>query len=168
MEFEEYVEARGPALLRLAYVLTGDRDGAEDLVQAVLVDVLARWSRVAAADRPDAYVHRALVNRHLSWRRRRASSEVVLAGPPEPRTGGARDPAVGIGDRDEVVRALRTLPRRARTVLVLRYFADLDDQAIAAAMGIAPGTVRSTASRALAALRPHVVHPASATDGAQS
>ena len=153
MEFEQYVAARGQALLRLAYVLTGDAHAAEDLTQAALYDVLRHWRRVTRADHPDAYVRRVVVNRYLSGRRRRASAEVVLDDVESLSTAVVPDPAIGVVARDEVRRALSGLAPRARAVLVLRYYADLDDAAIADALGIAPGTVRSTASRALASLR---------------
>lgn len=159
MEFEQYVAARGPALQRLAYVLTGDAHAAEDLTQAALYDVLRHWRRVARAGHPDAYVRRVVVNRYLSEHRRRASSELVLDDVEPLSTASAPDPATGVAARDEVRHALSALAPRARAVLVLRYYADLDDAAIADALGIAPGTVRATASRALAALREALAAP---------
>lgn len=156
MEFEEYVAARGPALLRFAFVLTRDAHAAEDLTQAALTDVLAKWKRVSAADHPDAYVRRAMLNRHLSWRRRRSAGEVVTADVPP---GLAADHGPGIDARDEARRFLAGLAPRARAVLVLRYYDDLDDDAIATALGVSPSTVRATASRALATLRARVGLP---------
>lgn len=153
MEFEEYVAARGPSLLRFAYVLTGNAHAAEDLTQAALTDVLAKWRRVAAVDHPDAYVRKAMLNRHLSWRRRRSSGEVVSDDVP---AGVAADHGPGVDARDEARRFLTSLPPRARAVLVLRYYEDLDDEAIGTALGISPSTVRATASRALATLRSRV------------
>jgi RNA polymerase sigma-70 factor (sigma-E family) len=160
LEFEQYVAARGQALLRLAYVLTGDAHAAEDLTQAALYDTLRHWRKVARADHPDAYVRRVLVNRHLATSRRRSSSEVVLDDVEPLATAVAPDPATGVADRDEARRVLAELPPRARAVLVLRYYADLDDAAIADTLGVAPGTVRSTASRALATLREQLSRPA--------
>ena len=160
MDFEEYVGARGQALLRLAYVLTGDAHAAEDVTQAALYDALRHWRRVARASHPDAYVRRVLVNRYLATRRLRASSEVVLEDVEPLATASAPDPATGVADRDEVRRVLAQLPPQARAVLVLRYYADLDDAAIADALGVAPGTVRATASRALATLRERLSLPA--------
>ena len=168
MDFEEYVAARGPALLRLAFVLTGDTHLAQDLVQAGLARAYGRWGRVSRAQHPDAYVRRIIVNEHLGWRRRRLFGEQPRAGgdvaadttdAADPVFGPAAgwavsaDPSQGVVDRDEAAKALGLLPARARTVLVLRYYADLDDAAIAELMGISTSTVRSTASRALAALR---------------
>jgi RNA polymerase sigma-70 factor (sigma-E family) len=159
VDFEQYVAARGQALLRLAYVLAGDAHTAEDLTQAALYDALRHWRRVAQASHPDAYVRRVLVNRYLATRRLRASSEVVLEDVEPLATASAPDPATGVADRDEARRVLAGLPPRARAVLVLRYYADLDDAAIADALGIAPGTVRATASRALAVLRERLSRP---------
>jgi RNA polymerase sigma-70 factor (sigma-E family) len=153
MEFEDYVAARGQALLRLAYVLTGDQHTAEDLTQAALLDALRHWRRICRASHPDAYIRRVMVNRNLARRRTRASSELVLDDVGPLSKVFAPDPALAVADRDQVFRALAGLAPRARTVLVLRYYADLDDAAIADCLGLAPGTVRATASRALATLR---------------
>lgn len=104
------------------------------------------------ARQPDAYVRRMLVNAHLSWHRRRSSTErpTDLAGW-EPAT--ASDPAEGVASRDQLRQALATLAPRAWTALVLRYYADLDDAGIADAMGVSVSAVRATTSRALATLR---------------
>jgi RNA polymerase sigma-70 factor (sigma-E family) len=157
MGLEEFVAARGSALLRLAYVLTSNRHDAEDLVQSALVDAYRHWRRVVRADSPDAYVRRVLVNRHLAGRRR--SSGGRPTDPTELDWGSVVDAADGVVARDETRRQLDALSSRARTVLVLRYYADLDDVAIAAAMGVSPSTVRSTAARALAQLRSTVSPP---------
>src|SRR4029450_6311724 len=107
---------------------------------------------------------RVMLNRYLAGRRRKAASEVVLADvEPLAKTLGP-DPAIGAADRDEVRRILDGLPPRARAVLVLRYYADLDDAAIAATPGTSPGTVRSTASRALGTLRERLAQPARTED----
>ena len=152
MGFEEFVAAQGRSLLRLAFVLTSDRHLAEDLTQTTLADAYRHWRKVAAAQDPPAYVRRMLVNAHLSWRRRRSSTErpseihdVTAASGPGP--GDA------LAGRDEMRQLLAGLAPRARTVLVLRYYADLDDAAIAEAMGVSQSAVRATASRALASLR---------------
>jgi RNA polymerase sigma-70 factor (sigma-E family) len=158
VEFDEYVAARGAAMLRFARVLTGEQAGAEDLLQAALVDVYTHWSKVQGADRPDAYLRRVMVNRHLSWRRRRSSSELVVS--PERIASSAVqegdvdvDVAVGVADRDQARRILAALPPRARTMVVLRFYADLGDVEIAEMLGVTASTVRSTASRALSTLR---------------
>ena len=148
MDFEEYVAARSGALLRFARVLTGDQAAAEDLLQAAFVDAYTRWSKVAAAERPDAYLRRVIVNRHLSWRRRRSSSELVASAEhisdasSRVRDSGP-DIAVGVADRDHARHVLATLAPRARTILVLRYYADLADAEIADVLGISSATVRA-------------------------
>jgi len=151
VQFDEYVAARGQALLRLAFVLVRDEHLAEDLVQTALTDAFRHWRKVSRADHPDAYVRRILINTHLAWIRRRSSGERPTADPPAPAPSA--DHADGIVSRDESRRLLDALAPRARTVLVLRYYADLDDAAIADLLDISPSTVRATASRALATLR---------------
>lgn len=151
MRFEEYVAARGQALLRFAFVLTSDEHLAEDLVQSALADAYRHWSRVVRADHPDAYVRRIVVNTHLGWRRRRSSVEQPIR--TDDVGSAAPDHADEIASRDELRRVLNRLPPRARTILVLRYYIDLDDAAIADLMGLSASSVRATASRALATLR---------------
>lgn len=152
MNFDDYIRAEGQALLRLAHVLTGDAHYAEDLTQTVLAEAYRKWSRVTAAVKPDAYVRRSLVNAHLSSRRRRSSTERPSESP-EWEPGVLPDPAEVAATRSVLRQVLATLPVRARTALVLRYYADLDDAAIADAMSISKSTVRSTIARALDTLR---------------
>lgn len=152
MRFEDYVTEQGQALFRLAYVLTGDPHRAEDLTQTALADAYRHWRKVVKAQSPDAYVRRMLVNAHLSWHRRRSSTERptdLAAWEPTPE----QDHAEGVASRDHLRKLLATLAPRARTVLALRYYDDLDDAAIAEVMGINSSAVRATASRALASLR---------------
>lgn len=154
VDFEELVAAHSPALMRLAYVLAGDAHRAEDLVQTTLLAAHRRWRRLAEARDVEAYLRRMLVNAHMDWHRRRSSTELPTdSAGASLRGSAAADPAAAVADRDELRRLLTTLAPRARTVLVLRYYADLDDHAVAAAMGISPSTVRATAARALATLR---------------
>ncbi|HEX2771960.1 MAG TPA: sigma factor, partial [Micromonosporaceae bacterium] len=79
MTFEEYVISRGPALVRLARLLTADHHRAEDLAQDVLARAYVHWRRIQRADRPDVYVRRMLVNANGSWWRRRVNREVSVA-----------------------------------------------------------------------------------------
>lgn len=152
MTFEEFVAAHGQALLRLAFVLTGDRHLAEDLTQTALADAYRQWRKVASAHRPEAYVRRMLVNAHLSWRRRRWTTERPAVFD-EASGGLLADPTEAVVARQHLQTLLSDLAPRARTVLVLRYYADLDDAEIAATMGVHESSVRATASRALATLR---------------
>ena len=149
--FEEYVSARTGQLHRFAYVLCGDRHLAEDLVQDVLARAHRRWARIEA-ERPDSYLRAAIVRAHLSWRRRRASTEKVLAEPPDPGDA-VPDFTSQLAVRDELWTLLARLPKAQRAVLVLRFYEDLDDHRIADVLGCAPGTVRVHASRAMGTLR---------------
>lgn len=148
--FDAFVVARGPALLRFAYLLSRDRHQAQDLVQEALSKAHRRWARV---DQPEAYVRRAILNDFLSWRRRRASTEVITHDLPEPGGHGAGGHAAANADRDAMWALLARLPRQQRAVLVLRYYEDLNDDAIAAYLNCSPVTVRAHASKALARLR---------------
>ena len=111
--FEDFVRSRTAALLRLAYLLAGDRQLAEDLVQEVLVKVHRRWSRVRGAGNADAYVRRMLVNEHLSRRRRQSSDELATD---EIDTGLIEDSQEAVAARDEMWRLLAALPARQRAV----------------------------------------------------
>jgi len=151
--FGAFVAARMDALLSYAYVLTGDRHAAEDLVQTALARTALSWWRVRNRDDPEGYVRRAILRTQVNvWRRRRAGREVSAAVPPEPPPGHG-DPAGAVDDRDEMWRLLAVLPARQRAVLVLRYYEDLPEAEIARALGCRPGTVKSQAAKALARLR---------------
>lgn len=137
------------ALTRFAYLLCGDRTGAEDLVQDALLGLFRRFGDELPVDAPVAYARRAVLNAYLSRSRRRADREVVTDAVPEVAVGGDGDP----GGDGTLWSALSTLADRQRAVLVLRYYLDLTDGAIAAELGCREGTVRSLAARAFAALR---------------
>ncbi|MBY8880882.1 SigE family RNA polymerase sigma factor [Actinacidiphila acidipaludis] len=151
-EFSAFVRARSAALFRTAFLLTGERGQAEDLVQSALERLCRHWRTVGRAQAPEAYARRVLVNlvydRHRS--RRRSGTEVPLddGGP-----ASGFDAYQQILSRDELMRGLRALPVNMRTVLVLRYFDDMTDAEIATALGIRASTVRSQAARGLAKLR---------------
>lgn len=159
MDFSEYVAARGPALERFAYVLTGDAHRAQDLVQTALLRAYRRWRWVARADHPDAYVRRIVTTSYVDWRRRRSNhEEPVDALPDRPAGDGPADPADRVADRDELQRALATLSPRQRAVLVLRHYEGWDDASIAAALGCGEPAVRTHASRGLQRLRDALGH----------
>jgi RNA polymerase sigma-70 factor (sigma-E family) len=151
--FDDYVVARGQALLRLAWLMARDEHLAQDVVQEALAKASTRWARIERTGFPDAYVRKMVVNELLSWRRRRRDvpTDRIAERPVRGSYGG--DPAGDHADRDEVLGLLATLPRQQRAVLVLRYYEGLDDKAIAALIGCAPVTVRAHASKALARLR---------------
>jgi len=150
-EFAPFVRAHTAALLRVAYLLTGDGASAEDLVQETFARLFPRWDRVRQADVPIAYVRRTLANLFVNRSRSPSRREVLVEFLPE----GAvlADATAQADDRDELWELLAHLPERQRAVLVLRYFHDLPDDEIAAALDCRPGTVRSLLSRGLAALR---------------
>jgi RNA polymerase sigma-70 factor (sigma-E family) len=150
-EFRDFVVGRTPSLLGTAYLLTGDRAAAEDLLQASLTKAWAAWRRVSAADSPEAYVRRVMANTYASWWRRRWHGERPTEVLPERVDGG--DPTAAVDDRDALWRALGGLPRKQRAVLVLRYFEELSEAETAKVLGVSVGTVKSQASRALAKLR---------------
>ncbi|HEU4675500.1 MAG TPA: SigE family RNA polymerase sigma factor [Motilibacteraceae bacterium] len=158
-EFADFLTASGRSLLQLARLLTGDHHAGEDLLQAALVRTYLHWGRV---EDPHAYVRRALLNGARDRWRRRRWREVPLTpddGPPPVDPADHHDVAGRQADRDGVLRALRTLTDKERRVVVLRYYEDLSESAIADLLGVAPGTVKSTAARALRKLAgsPHLL-----------
>jgi RNA polymerase sigma-70 factor (ECF subfamily) len=161
-DFAEFVAGSSARLFRAAYALCGDRQSAEDAVQAALTSACVSWRRVRRTDSLEAYVRRTVVNQLFGWRRRRWRAEQVYAEPPEPAPAPHEAQVV---DSDAVWRALATLPARQRAVLVLRYYADLTEHETADALGIRPGRVRSQATAALAHLRRDLGDHQLATDG---
>jgi RNA polymerase sigma-70 factor (sigma-E family) len=148
-DFEAYVSAAWPRLLRSAWLLTGDWHRAEDLVQTVLARAYHRWPRLRD-NAPDAYLRAMMATTYLSWWRRRWRGEVPTDPLPDCAAADRHD-AVDL--QEPVRRALAALPRQQRAVLMLRFHADLTEVATARALGIGVGTVKSYTARALAALR---------------
>jgi RNA polymerase sigma-70 factor (sigma-E family) len=153
--FAEFVAARSNALLRSAWLLTGDAGRAEDLLQTVLARAWRRWEGIAAGGQPEAYLRRALFTTYLSWWRRRWRAEVPAVVPESARTGDLADESA---NRDAVRRALARLSRQQRAIVVLRYVEDLSVERTAELVGCSPATVRVQALRALRTLRtdPHL------------
>ena len=153
-DFTAYLQARQGRLLRTAYLLTGDQHEAEDLLQTSLAKLYLAWDRVHDRESVDAYVRRIMVNEHNSlwrraWRRREHATDVVPETPSAP-------PTYDDGTGAALWAAVQTLPRKARAVLVLRYYEELTEAETAETLGIAVGTVKSQTSRALATLRERV------------
>ena len=146
-EFTRFARTSSATLTRTAYLLTGDRELAAELVQEALVKTYLAWRRVRP-DEATAYARRVLVNLNIDrWRRRPALPTDDLDGP---------DPVDAhrqVDDRDEIVRLLGELPPQQRRVIVLRYFNDLSEAEVAHHLGISVGSVKSSASRGLASLR---------------
>jgi RNA polymerase sigma-70 factor (sigma-E family) len=149
-DFRAFVVARSPALLTTAYLLTGDRGLAEDLLQTALVRVHRHWVRVRAGGNPEPYVRRILVNQHRSWWHRHRGRELVVAAVPD--RPGVDEPAA-VDERDLLWRALHRLPPRTRAVLILRYWEDMSEVDTAEVLGCSVGSVKSQASRGLRRLQ---------------
>ncbi len=149
-EFRLFVLARSRALLRTAYLLTGDMGAAEDLLQTALLKTYRHWPRITHRDAPDAFVRRVMVTSHASWWRRRRVLEQSVAVLPERISPGDSSASAA---RDEMWETLAGLPARMRAVLVLRYWEDLSEAETARLLGCSTGTVKSQASRGLARLR---------------
>jgi RNA polymerase sigma-70 factor (sigma-E family) len=143
-------EAHALGLVRLAYVMLGDRPAAEDVVQEAFGGLYRRWDRLSDVDRALQYVRSSVLNGCRSARRRRRVQGIQ--GVHQPAAASAETAVLASEERREVMRALRRLPDRQREVLILRFYLDQPEAAIAQAMGIRQSTVRSTAHRALAAL----------------
>ena len=148
--FRDYVTARSRSLLRTAYLLTGNRADAEDLVQAALAKTYLAWDRIEDRSALDGYVRRAMVNTHISWWRRRRLEEYPTDEIPDQAVADQ----TGTSDlADTLRRAVDRLPQRMRAAVVLRYFEDMTEAEVADALGVSLGTVKSTVSRAVAKLR---------------
>lgn len=146
-EFEEFVVAAWPRLRRASYLLTHHTQDAEHLLQSVLVRTYTVWPRVRR-DEAYSYVHRALVNAYIdSTRRRRPTPTDRLVERSVPAGQSVID------DRSELVDLLEPLTPRERAVIVLRHYLDTPERDVATALGVTPGTVKSTASRAIHRLR---------------
>lgn len=152
--FDQFMAERWPHVVRSAFLLTGDRNDAEDLAQAAFERACAAWGRVRRADNPDAYLQRVLVNCHRARFRKRRVAEHPVAAVPE----GLRlvaDPADTHGERDALMAALSDLAPRQRAVIVLRFYEDLTEAQVADVLRCSIGTVKSQTAKALARLRKH-------------
>jgi RNA polymerase sigma-70 factor (sigma-E family) len=150
-DFEDFVREHGARLQQTAWLLTGSRCLAEDLVQTALYRTWSRWNDVRDARARAAYVRKAMLNTYLSWRRRAWIGEV-----PTEDLGRQEWSTVGTESADvrmDVLTALGRLPRRQRAVITVRYFLDLSVDETAATLGISVGAVKSQAHKAIATLR---------------
>ena len=164
VELREFVAARGAALSRAAYLLTGDHQAAEDLVQDTYVVLVRRWQKTGAVD-PEVYVRRILYSRFVdSWRRRRLR-ELPTSSLPETPDG---DEGSAATDRLTLRDALARLTPAQRAVLVLRFYEDLTETQAAAALGISPNTVKSQTRVALQRLRELVPDSVASFEGVES
>jgi RNA polymerase sigma-70 factor (sigma-E family) len=151
-EFDEFFRATWSRLFRTAYAVAGDAASAEDALQAAYARAYASWRRVIAADHPEAYVRRMVVNEIIGERRRGWWRRERPVGEPGASVR-VESPESGITERQVVWAAVQALPVRQRAVIVLRYYEDLSEKEIAAVLGCSPGTVKSQAAAALVNLR---------------
>ena len=149
-EFGEFVAARYASLVRTAFLLTGDRGHAEDLVQTSLLRTFHAWARLNAPENAEAYTRTTMIRLASRWRRRSWTAEVPAA---EVSGRESPDPSAQVDEAVTVRAALLMLSWTQRAVLVLRYFDDLPEATVAELLGCSVGTVKSRASRGLAALR---------------
>jgi len=164
-ELREFVSARGAALSRAAYLLTGDHQSAEDLVQETYVVLVRRWQKSGELD-PEAYVRRILYTRFVDgYRRRRRLSELPWSSPPDVAGG---DEAVAATDRLTLQDALTRLTTRQRAILVLRFYEDLTETQAAAVLGISPNTIKSHTRVALQRLRDLLPDGVASLEGVES
>jgi RNA polymerase sigma-70 factor (sigma-E family) len=164
VELREFVSARGAALSRAAYLLTGDHQAAEDLVQDTYVVLVRRWQKSGMVD-PEAYVRRILYSRFVDGWRRRRLVELPSAAPPD--TAGV-DEAGAATDRLTLEAALRRLTPRQRAVVVLRFYEDLTEVQAADALGVTTSTVKSQTRVALQRLRELVPDVATSFEGVEA
>ncbi|WP_155369847.1 SigE family RNA polymerase sigma factor [Catellatospora vulcania] len=146
--FHEFVVARGGALSRTAFLLTGEHHAAEDLVQSALAKAAVRWRWLVEHTQPEAYIRRIMINEQISWWRKRPARPVAQV----PERAGPDEPGRAV-ERIALGRALDTLTPRQRAVIVLRFYEDLSEADTAALMGCSVGTVKSQTHLALGHLR---------------
>jgi RNA polymerase sigma-70 factor (sigma-E family) len=152
----ELYQAHALGLVRLAHIMLGDADGAEDIVQDAFCGLYQRWALLADPARALQYVRSAVLNGCRSALRRRirhrragtwSEADFTALGVP------SAESAVLDGEEHRaVLAALQRLPHRQREALILHYYLDMPEAEVAVAMGISPGSVRSARSRALGAL----------------
>jgi RNA polymerase sigma-70 factor (sigma-E family) len=161
-EFREFMHGRWPAMVRLAYALTGDQGHAEDVAQTAFARAYASWPKVRRTGNPEAYVRRIVINENRNRFRKQRVTERLTDSPPEPAPGtglgsgsgsGSGDATSQYDERSVLMAALRRLGPRQRAVVVLRYWLGLTEAEAAAELNCSVGTVKSQASRALATLR---------------
>lgn len=148
---EELYERHAAEAVRLAYLITSDRELSRDLAQDAFVRVAGRFRHLRFPDAFDVYLRRTVVNLCMSHFRHRRVERGYLE-----REGGAPQRIVEppeLGTRDELRRALHRLPTRQRTAIVLHYYEDLSEEEVAAAMRCSVSAARSLVSRGMETLR---------------
>lgn len=149
---DELYRAHRLHMVRLAMLLVDDVTTAEDVVQDAFAGVAKAWDRLETESAMQAYLRTCVVNTARSVLRRRRTARSYVP-PLSPTAPGADEAAVLSEEHREVITALGTLPQRQREVLVLRYWSSLSEAEVAETLGISRGTVKSSSSRGLMALR---------------
>ena len=152
-EYAEFVRARTHALLRSAYLLTGDQHLAEDLVQEALARTHRAWARLERSGNAEAYARKVMYHAQVSIWRRPKVAEVLPGELPDRAAAGGADPARSAADRVTLQRALLSLSAKQRAVIVLRYFEDRTELEAAHLLGVSVNTVKTQCARGLARLR---------------
>ena len=150
-EFVTFVAARQSALLRTAYLLTGNHHAAEDLLQSALTKTYLAWGRIDDVGAAEAYVRTTLTRTYVSWWRRKWHGEHPTGELPEPPPSAGHEDR--LTERSALWDVVQTLPRKQRAAVVLRYYEDMTEAQIAEVLNCSPGTVKSQTSRAIATLR---------------
>lgn len=163
--FADFVRAHSATLFRTAYLMTGDYQRAEDVLQESLVRICQRWSRIDQMASPLAYARKVVVNRAASWWRKKSSRETPMLLHHDPAWGGHLDEVV---EHQRVWQAVLALPPRQRAVMVLRYYEDLTESQIAETLGVAAGTVKSHSHAAHRRLLEVLGEPVLPSEGATS
>jgi RNA polymerase sigma-70 factor (sigma-E family) len=152
-EFCDFVRSRSGALFRVAYLIVGEHQLAQDLVQESLEKTYVAWPRLREVANAEAYTRRVIATTATSWRRRRSFHERPAEYLPEPTT---EDPAAAVVIHDALWEHLLALPPRQRAAIVLRHYVDLSEAETAEAMGCSIGAVKSSASAGLRTLRARI------------
>lgn len=152
-EFCDFVTARSGALFRVAYLLLGDHQLAQDLVQESLAKTYVAWPRLRDVANAEAYTRKVIATTAISWRRRRSFHERPAEHLPEP---AGDDVATAVVVHDALWAALLALPPRQRTAIVLRHYVDLSEAQTAETMGCSVGAVKSSTSTGLRTLRERI------------
>jgi RNA polymerase sigma-70 factor (sigma-E family) len=143
-------EAHALSLIRLAYVMLGDRPAAEDVVQEAFLGLYQRWSKLRDTASAPGYLRASVMNSCRMVLRSSARRDDRIAA--ELPWESAEATALVSEEYRHLLRGIRALPPRQREALLLRYYLDLSEEETARSMGVRPGTVKSATSRALAAL----------------
>lgn len=153
-DFASFARERQQQLYRTAYLLCGNRERAQDLVQSTLVSLLRSWAKVRDAENPGAYAKSALIHMFLSEQRKlRREAEIRALVHSRDPDDAAHDPTSDVELRLLILEALRTLPPKPRAMVILRYWEDLSIEETASILGCSVGNVKSQCSRSLAKLR---------------